>query len=165
MSESKQDVVVRMVTSGEFTREQIKSEADCTSGALASYLSGMRNAAKYSPGIEMCPVTDDNGVMSAITFEAAEALKAEKTTTTKAPAKTPAERFEAADKRVIRTGNILAKAQERFDNAPDNRELELRLKKAEIELELAEIELSRAATLNEDAPEEAGDVEAEEELI
>lgn len=164
MSESKQDVVVRMVQEGKSTRVEIKDAADCTSGALASYLSGMRNAAKYTPGSELCPVTDEDGIMSAVSFEEAETLKAEKTTATKGPAKTPAERYEAADKRVDRTAAVIVKAQERFDNAPDNRELELRLKKAEIEFELAEIELSRAAALNDEAPEEAGDV-GDEELM
>lgn len=169
MSESKQDVVVRLVREGVHTRQEIKDQAGCTAGALASYLSGMRNAAKFT-GAEVCPVEvsldDGKKVMQVTTFALAEEAKAERATKTKsASTKTPAERLEAAKKRVEKCGVALDKAQERAEASEDNRELELRFKKAEIDAELADIELARCeALIVED--ESMDDVpEADEELM
>jgi hypothetical protein len=171
MAESKQDVVVRLVQEGTHTRQEIKDAADCTSGALASYLSGMRNAAKFT-GAAVCPMEvvleDGKKVFTAVTFEAAEEAKAAKAATASASTstKTPAERLEAATKRVDRCDSALDKAKERYEAAEDNRELELRFNKAEIEAELASIELKRAeALVVEDEDADADDIEAEDELI
>lgn len=167
---NKQQIVADLVKQGIYTRAEIKEQAGCTSAALASYFSGMRNAAQFT-GVAVCPVETEKEidgevkkVFVAMTFEDAEALKAEKAATrSAASAKTPKERKEAADKRVDKCSTALDKARERHENAPDNEELKLRFQKAEIELRLAEIEQSRAAELitEDDAAADDAEVEAE----
>ena len=142
---SKQDQVVEMVKAGQYTREEIMAEVGCTPGALSSYLSGMRNAAKFT-GAEICPTIDENGVFSVTTFEAFEEAKAEAAANRKpkAPTKTPEDRWIAASKRVSRCEKAAASARGRAENSPDDHELDLRAQKADIELELAQIEMMRA---------------------
>ena len=142
---SKQDQVVELVKAGQYNRDEILAEVGCTAGALSSYLSGMRNAAKFT-GAEICPVIDENGVFSVTTYEEFEAQKAEAAANRKpkAPAKTPEERWMAASKRVTRCEKAAASARDRADGNPDDRETDLRARKADIELELAQIEMERA---------------------
>jgi hypothetical protein len=166
---TKQDIVVKMVKEGIHTREEIKTAADCTAGALASYLSGMRNAAKYT-GEAICPVQNENGIYSVVTFAEADAAKAEKVSirTSAGPKKTPAERLAQAETRVTRCGNLLAKAKERLDENPDNRELQLRHQLAEINSELANIEFTKASAAtvdDENTDNETGFESEESELI
>lgn len=168
---SKEAIVKDLIEIGKSTREDLKAAAECTSGSLASYLSAFRNAAKFT-GVAICPIEieidDGDGVKKVFvfkTFEEVEAIKAERSPAkSKAVAKTPAQRLDAATKRVTRTSNILDKAAERFEADSDNRELELRYQKAQIEAELAEIELKRASTLvaAEASAEDADEASAEE---
>ena len=166
MAQSKQDLVIELVKAGTHTREQIKEQVGCTTGSMASYLSTMSNIAKYTDA-DMCPVSDENGIMSVTTFALAQEAKAAKAANTKpkAPAKTPAERLDAATKRVARCGNALESAKTRAENDSENRELELRHNLAVINAELADIELARAQAIidSDDAAEETP--EAEDELI
>ncbi len=162
MSElSKQEQVIELVKAGESTREQIKEAVDCTIGSLASYFSTMSNIAKYS-GVALCPVTNADGIMSVTTYEEAEAAKAERTASRPAASKkSPEERLDAAEKRMIRCTNAEVSAAKRAEDNPDNKELELRADQAVINLKLAEIELDRSKELchateaaEEDAPTE-----------
>lgn len=174
MSKSKQEVVVEMVQAGTYTRAEIKEGAQCTSGALASYLSGMRNAAKFT-GSEICPIevdVDGKKVFQVTTFAKAEAIKAERvaSNSSSTSAKTPAERLDAAEKRVTRVSNKLEKAEERAEANEDSRELQLRWDLAKIEVELADIELEKAKALVADQPileedEADTEVESEDELM
>lgn len=168
MAESKQDIVVKLVQEGIHTRSAIRKAADCTAGALASYFSGMRNAAKFT-GASICPIEidlDGKKVFTVKTFEEVEEMKAAKAATKPASTstKTPAERLELAEKRINRCTGALEKSNERAEAAPENREVELRAAKAKIELELAEIELKRVNELI-DADEAADDVEPEEDEL
>jgi len=171
---SKQDIVVAMVKEGKHTRQEIKDVAECTSGALATYFSGMRNAAKFT-GAEICPVEvvdpadEERKIMTVMTFDEAEELRASKVKKTAAPKKTVAERFDAAEKRLIRCTNQYDKALARFEENEDNLELDLRKQKADIELKLAEMEHKALSILmaNADdvAEDDAADLEADEELL
>jgi len=163
---SKETIVVEMVKAGQSTREEIKDAADCTSGSLASYLSAMRNAAKFT-GAVICPIEvaagteedADRKVFQVMTFDEVEEIKAERTANRPSAAskKTPAERLEAAKKRLIRCENAAEKAVERAENDDSNEELELRADKAQIEVKLAEFELARAEALvtEDDSAEES----------
>lgn len=163
---SKEQIVVDMVKAGESTREEIKEEAECTSGSLASYLSGMRNAAKYT-GVAICPVEivdpndEDRKIFTVMTFDEVEEIKAERVAKPAASKKTPAERLEAAEKREARCDKAVEAADKRADADPDNEELSLRAQKADIEFKLAGIELERAQMLVDDAPE----LDEEAELV
>lgn len=174
MSMSKQDLVVKLVQEGIHTRQEIKDAVGCTSGAFATYLTSMRNAAKFT-GAEICPIEEEkeiDGVVKKVfvvtTFQAAEEARAERaaTNTSTAAAKTPAERLDAAQKRIARCESAVDRAIERSEAAEDNVELQLRAEKAQIELKLAEIELERAkALVAEDEANEgdsAGDDEPEQ---
>ena len=48
---SKETVVVEMVKAEQYTREEILAESGATPGSLASYLTAMRNAAKFTGAI------------------------------------------------------------------------------------------------------------------
>ncbi len=161
---SKQEQVIELVKAGASTREQIKEAVGCTTGSLASYLSTMSNIAKFTDAV-MSPVTDpDTQLMSVATFADAEALKAERTANRKpaAAAKTPEERLEAAEKRVLRCTNALDAAKKRAEENEGNREMELRASLAEINAELADIELARCKDLLASDEAEADTPEADE---
>ena len=160
---SKQEQVIELVKEGKHTREQIKEQVGCTTGSLASYLSTMTNIARFGDAV-LCPISDKDGVMSVTTYEEAEAAKAERASgRTAVAAKTPAERLEAANKRVTRCTNALDSAAERASKDDTNRELELRHNLAKINAELADIELARAKDLvNEDDSAAETEVDAEE---
>jgi len=169
MSQSKEEIVVGMVKAGIHTRQEIKDESGCTSASLASYLSGMRNAAKFT-GVSICPIEieDDDGkkVFRVILFADYEAAKAERAANKPSAAskKTPAERLDGAEKRLIRCESAYDKAKDRAEADEDNRELELRSDKAQIELELADIELKRAQALIDSDEAEADEApEADED--
>jgi hypothetical protein len=176
---SKQDIVVEMVKEGKHTRQEIKDAAECTSGALATYFSGMRNAAKFT-GSEICPVEiqdpgdEERKIMVVMTFEDAEERRASRVKVSAAPKKTVEERFEAVKKRIIRCNSLFDKALTRFEGNPDNEELDLRQQKADIECKLAGIEYEALSTLIDDADTEPGtkatdedeqDIEADGELL
>ena len=165
---SKQEQVVNLVKEGKYTRKEIKEMVGCTANVFATYLSAMRNAANFT-GVDICPIEEEievdgkiKKVMTVTSFKAAEAAKAERAAASgRASTKTPAERLEAADRRVERTSSALDSAKERYEANEDNRELELRYEKAKIEAELAEIEQARAKALVE-AQESEADVEADD---
>lgn len=155
MAISKQDQVVELVKAGVSTRVEIRESVGCTSGALASYLTGMRNAAKFT-GASICPVEVDKEVdgemkkvFTVMTFQESEDIKAERAAnrTTSTSTKTPEERVEAAEKRMTKCETAVEKAVERAEKDADNVELELRADKAKIDVKLAEIELNRAKAL------------------
>ena len=159
---NKQQIVAEAVKAGTFTRQEILEKAECTSAALASYFSAMRNASQFTDAA-VCPVekeVDGKKVFVAMSFEDAEQYREEHTATkSRAAAKSPEERYEAASKRVAKCENAAEKARGRAENSPGDRELELRAQKAEIELELAEIDFGRC-----EVPEGVGEMhEAVEE--
>ncbi len=164
MAPSKQEQVIELVKAGESTREQIKEAVGCTTGSLASYLSTMSNIAKFTDAV-MSPVTDENGIMSVTTFAEAEEAKASRAASRPAAAskKTPAERLEAAEKRVVRCGNALTSASDRAEANEGNREMELHHQLAEINAELADIELTRCKDLVSSDDAEADTPVAEED--
>ena len=161
--QTKQDQVVELVKAGKHTREQIKEAVGCTTGSLASYLSTMSNIAKYTDA-EMCPVTNDEGIMSVATYAVAEEAKAARAASRPSAAskKSPAERLEAAEKRITRCTNALDAAKKRAEDAPENREIQLRLTLAEANAELADIELARSKEVVASVDAEDETPEAEE---
>ena len=170
MADSKQEVVVSMVQEGIYTRQEIREAAGCTSGALATYLSGMRNAAKFT-GMSVCPIEksiDRDGesvkVLSTCTFEEYEAAKAIPAATTRASKKSPELRFAEVTKRIEKCIKALAGAQNRFDSDPENREFVLRLHKAQIELELAELD-KQAILGGGYEPTDAPEVSSDDDLM
>jgi hypothetical protein len=77
--------------------------------------------------------------------EKLDAERAANSTAKTRAAKSPAERYEAAEKRVARCTKAAEAARARADKAEDNEELQLRADKADIELKLAEIEMDKAS--------------------
>lgn len=159
VAQSKQDVVVGLVQAGTYSREELRKIAGCTSGALATYISGMRNAAKFT-GATICPIETtieidgvEKKVMTVVTFDEYESARAEATVkaTTKAPAKSPEVRLADAETRINRCTKAVDSAKGRLDENGDDIELDLRHQKAVIELKLADIELDRAQALVEAA--------------
>lgn len=172
MSESKQEAVVKLVEAGIHSREEIKDQIDCTTGSLASYFSGMRNAAKFT-GAALCPIEEEveidgeiKKVMVCKTFAEVQAIKEERAAsrTSKSASKSPEERLEAATKRLTRCESILDKFDDRVSSADGeiSEELSLRFDKAKIEARLAEIELARCKELVATADDVEEDAEVED---
>jgi len=162
---SKQEQVIEMVSAGKYTRDEIKEAVGCTAGSLASYLSTMSNIAKYS-NVAMSPVTNEDGIMSVATHSEAEELKATRVAARPSAAskKTPAERFEAARKRVTRCENALTSAAARAEDNADSEEASLRRDLAEINLKLANLEYERcSALMDEVASDDDSNIEETDE--
>ena len=163
---SKDTVVVEMVNAEKYTREEILAESGATPGSLASYLTAMRNAAKFT-GAACCPIEveveeDGKKIFKVTTWDEAEALKAARVPKTKqATPKTFEERLDAAQKRVAKVTAQLDKAQAAFEET-ETRTSELRVTILEAELEIAEIALDKLQ--GEGDTEDGADLEAEAEL-
>lgn len=161
---SKETVVVEMVNTEKYTREEILAESGATPGSLASYLTAMRNAAKFT-GATCCPIEveeDGRKIFKVTTWDEAEALKAARVPKTKkSEPKTFEERLDAAQKRVGKAITQLNKAKAAFDET-ETRTSELKFTICEAELEIAEIALDRLQ--GERDTEDGADQEAEAEL-
>lgn len=163
---SKETVVVEMVNAEKYTRDEILAESGATPGSLASYLTAMRNAAKFT-GATCCPIEveveeDGRKVFKVTTWDEAEALKAARVPKTKkSEPKTFEERLDAAQKRVAKVTVQLDKAKAAFEET-ETRTSELRVTILEAELEIAEIALDRLQ--GERDTEGGADLEAEAEL-
>lgn len=142
---SKETVVVEMVNAEKYTREEILAESGATPGSLASYLTAMRNAAKFT-GATCCPIEveeDGKKIFKVTTWDEAEAAKAARVPKTKkSEPKTFEERLDAAQKRVAKVTIQLDKAKAAFEET-ETRTSELRVTILEAELELAEITLDK----------------------
>ena len=142
---SKETVVVEMVNAEKYTREEILAESGATPGSLASYLTAMRNAAKFT-GATCCPIEveeDGKKIFKVTTWDEAEAVKAARVPKTKkSEPKTFEERLDAAQKRVAKVMVQLDKAKAAFEET-ETRTSELRVTILEAELELAEIALDK----------------------
>ena len=142
---SKETIVVEMVNAEKYTREEILAESGATPGSLASYLTAMRNAAKFT-GATCCPIEveeDGRKIFKVTTWDEAEALKAARVPKTKkSEPKTFEERLDAAQKRVAKVTVQLDKAKAAFEET-ETRTSELRVTILEAELELAEIALDK----------------------
>lgn len=142
---SKETVVVEMVNAERYTREEILAASGATPGSLASYLTAMRNAAKFT-GAACCPIEveeDGKKIFKVTTWDEAEAAKAARVPKTKqATPKTFEERLEAAQKRVAKATIQLDKAKAAFEET-ETRTSDLRVTILEAELELAEIALDK----------------------
>ena len=142
---SKETVVVEMVNAEKYTREEILAESGATPGSLASYLTAMRNAAKFT-GATCCPIEveeDGKKIFKVTTWDEAEAVKAARVPKTKkSEPKTFEERLDAAQKRVAKVTIQLDKAKAAFEET-ETRTSELRVTILEAELELAEIALDK----------------------
>ena len=142
---SKETVVVEMVNAEKYTREEILAESGATPGSLASYLTAMRNAAKFT-GATCCPIEveeDGKKIFKVTTWDEAEAAKAARVPKTKkSEPKTFEERLDAAQKRVAKVTIQLDKAKAAFEET-ETRTSELRVTILEAELELAEIALDK----------------------
>lgn len=161
---SKETVVVEMVNAEKYTRDEILAESGATPGSLASYLTAMRNAAKFT-GATCCPIEveeDGKKIFKVATWDEAEALKAARVPKTKkSEPKTFEERLDAAQKRVAKVTIQLDKAQAAFEET-ETRTSELRVTILEAELEIAEIALDKLQ--GEGDTEDGADLEAEAEL-
>ena len=142
---SKETVVVEMVNAEKYTREEILAASGATPGSLASYLTAMRNAAKFT-GAACCPIEveeDGKKIFKVTTWDEAEAAKAARVPKTKkSEPKTFEERLDAAQKRVAKVTIQLDKAKAAFEET-ETRTSELRVTILEAELELAEIALDK----------------------
>ena len=142
---SKETVVVEMVNAERYTREEILAESGATPGSLASYLTAMRNAAKFT-GAACCPIEveeDGKKVFKVTTWDEAEAAKAARVPKTKkSEPKTFEERLDAAQKRIAKVTIQLDKAKAAFEET-ETRTSELRVTILEAELEIAEIALDK----------------------
>ena len=142
---SKETIVVEMVNAEKYTREEILAESGATPGSLASYLTAMRNAAKFT-GATCCPIEveeDGKKIFKVTTWDEAEAIKAARVPKTKkSEPKTFEERLDAAQKRVAKVTIQLDKAKAAFEET-ETRTGELRVTILEAELELAEIALDK----------------------
>lgn len=142
---SKETVVVEMVNAEKYTREEILAASGATPGSLASYLTAMRNAAKFT-GATCCPIEveeDGKKIFKVTTWDEAEALKAARVPKTKkSEPKTFEERLDAAQKRVAKVTIQLDKAKAAFEET-ETRTSELRVTILEAELEIAEIALDK----------------------
>ena len=142
---SKETIVVEMVNAEKYTREEILAASGATPGSLASYLTAMRNAAKFT-GATCCPIEveeDGRKIFKVTTWDAAEAVKAARVPKTKkSEPKTFEERLDAAQKRVAKATIQLDKAKAAFEET-ETRTSELRVTILEAELELAEIALDK----------------------
>ena len=142
---SKETVVVEMVNAEKYTREEILAASGATPGSLASYLTAMRNAAKFT-GATCCPIEveeDGKKIFKVTTWDEAEAVKAARVPKTKkSEPKTFEERLDAAQKRVAKVTIQLDKAKAAFEET-ETRTSELRVTILEAELELAEIALDK----------------------
>ena len=166
---SKETVVVEMVNAEQYTRAEILAESGATPGSLASYLTAMRNAAKFT-GATCCPIEveeDGKKIFKVTTWDEAEALKAARVPKTKkSEPKTFEERLDAAQKRVAKVTVQLDKAKAAFEET-ETRTSELRVTILEAELEIAEIEIAEIALdklQGEGDTEDGADLEAEAEL-
>ena len=161
---SKETVVVEMVNAEKYTRDEILAESGATPGSLASYLTAMRNAAKFT-GATCCPIEveeDGRKIFKVATWDEAEALKAARVPKTKkSEPKTFEERLDAAQKRVAKVTVQLDKAKAAFEET-ETRTSELRVTILEAELEIAEIALDKLQ--GEGDTEDGADLEAEAEL-
>ncbi|MCK9508572.1 MAG: hypothetical protein M0Q54_09040 [Pigmentiphaga sp.] len=143
---NKQEIVMEAIQEGSVTKDDLLDlgwpgvDKKAASASLASVFTGMRMAAKFAKNVPLCPVTDDNGIFSLVTYDEWQEMQTER-----APKKvlTPEEALEAAQKRLDRATKAVATAEARNDKDP-NRENELLFKRAEIEVELAEIALEKA---------------------
>lgn len=142
---SKETIVVEMVNAEKYTREEILAASGATPGSLASYLTAMRNAAKFT-GAVCCPIEveeDGKKIFKVTTWDEAEAVKAARVPKTKkSEPKTFEERLDAAQKRVAKVTVQLDKAKAAFEET-ETRTSELRVTILEAELELAEIALDK----------------------
>ena len=88
---SKETVVVEMVNAEKYTREEILAASGATPGSLASYLTAMRNAAKFT-GAACCPIEveeDGKKIFKVTTWDEAEAAKAARVPKTKKSSRKP----------------------------------------------------------------------------
>ena len=158
---SKETIVVEMVNEQCYTREEILQESGATPGSLASYLTAMRNAARFT-GAVCCPIEveeDGRKIFKVTTWDEAEAAKAARVPKTKkSEPKTYEERLDAAQKRIGRVAAALAKAEAAFQEN-ETRANELRVTINTAELELANIALEK---LQEQGSEETEITEAED---
>ena len=142
---SKETIVVEMVNAEKYTREEILAESGATPGSLASYLTAMRNAAKFT-GATCCPIEveeDGKKIFKVTTWDEAETIKANRVPKTKkSEPKTFEERLDAAQKRVAKVTIQLDKAKAAFEET-ETRTSELRVTILGAELELAEIALDK----------------------
>ena len=149
------DQVAELVREGKHTREEILDKVGCTVAGLASYLNTMRNAARFSPGAEICPIEKDK-IFTVGTYAEFTAMKAERVAKKPAAAKlkSPEQLHAEATKRVEKCNQAVARYADK-----DGEEAELRHSVAVAELALAEY-------LLEQLPEPAEvDAPVEDELL
>lgn len=120
MSDNKLDKIVASLITGTMTREEVIAAAECTPKAFASYLTSLRNAAKYSK-TNICPIektVGDKKVMVMGTYEEFEGLKLMSAAATSASVdeKPLAERHATAVKNANKAATALARFQARKDN-------------------------------------------------
>lgn len=143
---SKRQIIIDAINAGGATIESLAAEANCKYASVMSNFSMLRlmgmHPVKDVPSEEDAETLTYRFVDSEEAAQIKEAQKA-KSTTSKAPAKTPAERLDAAEKRFERCEKAEKAAGERADKG-NSELLNLRADKAVIELKIAQIELAEA---------------------
>ena len=74
MADNKLDIIVATIKAGGATRESIIAASGCTPKAFASYLTSLRNGAKYS-GSAICPIEGEDKIFRLGTYDEFVALK------------------------------------------------------------------------------------------
>lgn len=174
MSDNKLDKIVACIREGNQTRAEVIAAAGCTTNAFASYLTSLRNAAKYA-GTNICPIEkeiDGKKVLVMGSYEEFEALKATSASAAAGVEKPLAEQHAAAIKNVNKTAMALAKFQarkeagEKFEKGGID---DLRFQIAKLNAQLAQKLLEALPPLPEveETPEDAEGtpVDTEEQLL
>jgi hypothetical protein len=146
---SKRDIVLAEIEKGGATIDSLCKAADCKYASVMSILSMLRLMGKCA--VKDVPVKNKDG-NETLTYRIVspkewDQIKAEKHANAKkkaAPARTPEQVYEMAEKKVARCTTFLDNAKKRAETEKASQLDKLKLQKANIELQIANIELSDA---------------------
>lgn len=133
--------VLYLIEQGGATNESIEQTVGITNKSRGTIFAQLRLMGKY-------PMKDENGVYRIATkeeFDESRAASASKRS--EATPLTPEQALDKAKKREAAAAKVLTTASKRLDSDPENHELQLRKRIAELQLELASILLNKAEAL------------------
>ncbi len=170
MADNKLDIIVATIKDGNATRESVIKAAGCTPKAFASYLTSLRNGAKYG-GSAICPIEATEGDAKIFRLGTYEEYEASRVTAEKVSAeeKPLAERHATAVKNINKANATLNRftarkeAGETFEKGSVD---DLKFQIAKLQVTLANVvysELPALPVVDESA--EAVDTTEDTELI
>jgi hypothetical protein len=146
---SKRDIVLAEIEKGGATIDSLCEAADCKYASVMSIFSMLRLMGKCP--VKDVPVKDKDGnetltyrIVSPKEWDAIKAEKAAKAKTKAAPARTPEQVYEAAEKKVARCTTAVENAEKRAAGKKATQIDKLKLQKAKIELQIANLEIAEA---------------------